>query len=111
MTLSTARKLCYLLFLLLVFISLPVMSGDIEKGKTKAELCAGCHGLDGISVSSIIPNLAGQKKEYMVVTLKAFKSGSRKNGMMSSIVINVSDDDIEDISSYYSSLKVSQDNN
>lgn len=101
---SRKIKLCHLLFMPLVLFSLPVLSGDIEKGKNKANLCAGCHGMNGISVSSIIPNLAGQKKEYMVVSLKAFKSGARKNGIMSSVVANVSDDDINDISAYYSSL-------
>jgi cytochrome c553 len=83
---------------------MPGVSGDIKKGKVKAELCQGCHGLDGISVSSIIPNLAGQKEEYLVVSLKAFKSGSRKNGIMSSIVAGISNDDIADISAYYSNL-------
>lgn len=93
-----------LVILTFLFISTSVQSGDIEKGKTKAKLCAGCHGIDGISVSSIIPNLAGQKKEYLVVSLKAYKSGARKNGIMSSIVVKINNDDIYDISAYYSNL-------
>jgi cytochrome c553 len=104
MFLSRRNKFCFLLVIPLALFSIPGMSGDIEKGKTKAELCQGCHGVDGISVSSIIPNLAGQKEEYLIVSLKAFKRGSRKNGIMSSVAATISNDDIADISAYYSNL-------
>ena len=104
MSLSKKNITCILFILFLMFFSMNVTSGNLEKGKVKAKLCEGCHGSDGISVSSIIPNLAGQKKEYMIVSLKAFRSGVRKNGIMSSIVAKISNDDIDDISLYYSSL-------
>ena len=104
MTISRASKFCNILFIPLVLFSLPAFSGDIAKGKIKAELCAGCHGLDGISVSPVIPNLAGQKEDYIVLSLKAFKSGSRKNGIMSSIVEAINNDDIDNVAAYFSSL-------
>lgn len=104
MILFKARKFCILLFLSLVVVSFSAQSGNITTGKEKAALCSGCHGADGISVSSIIPNLAGQKEEYLVLSLKAFKSGSRKNGIMSSIVSGLSNDDMDDVAAYYSSL-------
>jgi cytochrome c553 len=37
-------------------------ASSIEQGKSKAQLCAGCHGIDGISVGPEFPNLAGQKE-------------------------------------------------
>ena len=96
------------IILIIMFASSPVWSGDISKGKTKSALCEGCHGANGISVSSIIPNLAGQKEEYISLSLKAFKTGSRINGIMSSIATQISDDDINDISAYYASQKISE---
>jgi len=90
---------------------MPTHSGDISKGKVKSELCAGCHGVKGISSSSIIPNLAGQKQGYLVSSLKSFKNGSRKNSIMASVVIKISDDDIDDLSSYYSSLSMAGNEN
>lgn len=94
----------FTIIITLLFISSTALSGDIAKGRLKAKLCEGCHGVDGISVSSIIPNLAGQKEEYLVVSLKAYRSGARKNGIMSSIVVKISNDDINDISAYYSNM-------
>lgn len=34
---------------------------NIESGKSKASMCAGCHGINGIGLSAEFPNLAGQK--------------------------------------------------
>ena len=100
----SSRVFKILVLTILLMSALPVQSGNIEKGKQKSEMCAGCHGADGISISSIIPNLAGQKEEYMLNSLLAFKSGERKNGIMSSVVTTISDLDAEDIAAYYSSL-------
>ncbi len=100
---NTALK--YFSLILLTLAMSPALAGDIEKGKKKAELCIGCHGENGISVSPIIPNLAAQKEGYLVSALREFKSGTRKNGMMSPIAATMSGDDINDIAAYFSSLK------
>lgn len=94
-----------ILLLSMALLLSPVSAGDVEKGKSKSEMCAGCHGENGISVSPIIPNLAGQKEVYLASAIKEYKSGSRKNGMMSPIAQSISDDDIDDIAAYFSSLK------
>ncbi len=95
----------YFLLISATLIISPALAGDIAKGKTKAVMCAGCHGENGISISPTIPNLAAQKEAYLVSTLKEFKSGARKNGIMSPIATTISDDDINDLSAYFSSLK------
>jgi hypothetical protein len=39
---------------------------DLAAGKARAEsACAACHGVNGVSVSDTIPNLAGQKSAYL----------------------------------------------
>jgi len=65
----------------------------------------GCHGSNGISVSPEIPNLAGQKKTYLVNALKDFRAEVRKNPIMNSMAKPLSDADIENLTTYFSSLK------
>jgi cytochrome c553 len=83
-------------------------AGDAKAGRAKAEtVCAVCHGVDGLSKIPEAPNLAGQNENYLVEQLKAFKSGERKNEMMSVVSQNLSDDDIANLASYYSAIEIS----
>ena len=68
--------------------------------------CRACHGPNGISVSNIIPNLAGQKADYLTAQLMAFKSGDRKNDFMTVIAGQLSDADIHSFAQYWSSQSV-----
>ncbi len=80
--------------------------GDAAAGKTKATtVCAACHGANGISTNDMWPNLRGQKAQYIVKQLKAFKAGTRKDPLMSPQAAQLSDQDIENVAAYYSSLK------
>ena len=74
-------------------------SGDPSAGAAKAKGCASCHGLDG---KGRIP-LAGKKADYLAEQLKAFKSGARKNEMMSMMASQLSDQDIADLAAYFAS--------
>ncbi|MBT5231905.1 MAG: beta-propeller fold lactonase family protein [Methylococcales bacterium] len=78
---------------------------DIQAGKRKAGLCAGCHGLDGISLSDEYPNLAGQKKRYLITQLNQFKSQYRKSPTMNIIALDLTDDSIELLATYYSNIQ------
>lgn len=82
-----------------------VFAGDIAAGKQKAATCAACHGANGISANPIWPNLAGQKAPYIVLQLKAFKSGERKNAIMAPMASGLSDADMENLAAYFASLK------
>ncbi len=79
-------------------------AADIAAGKGKAEACAACHGQNGISVSGDIPNLAGQKVDYLVNQLKAFRDGTRKNAIMNPIAGALSDTEIADLAEFWNSL-------
>ena len=83
-------------------ISIELDYADYNAGKSKAEVCAACHGSDGNSQITIYPKLAGQYKNYLINTLNAYKSGSRKNAIMSGFAVGLSDQDIEDLSEYFS---------
>ena len=67
--------------------------------------CAACHGANGISIAPIYPNLDGQKNEYLVSQLKAFRDGSRKNAIMEPMAKGLSDTEIANIAAYVSTLK------
>jgi cytochrome c553 len=80
---------------------------DPAAGKAKAsQVCASCHGLNGIATLPEAPNLAGQSPFYLQAQLKAFRSGERKQEQMSIIAQDLSDKDIENVSAWYSSIKV-----
>jgi len=80
-------------------------AGDAAAGKAKSSTCAGCHGAAGISAVPTYPNLAGQKEAYIVATLKGFRDGTRVNAIMNPMAKPLSDADIDNLATYYSSLK------
>lgn len=88
-----------------VMIASPAFAGDIAAGKAKSATCAACHGAEGISAIPMYPNLAGQKKAYLVKQLKDFKSGARKDPVMGAMAMPLSDEDIANVAAYYSSKK------
>ncbi|OGT74588.1 MAG: cytochrome C [Gammaproteobacteria bacterium RIFCSPLOWO2_12_47_11] len=79
-------------------------AGDAAAGKEKAALCAACHGADGISPNDLWPNLKGQKFGYMVKQLKALRDGSRTDPMMSPMAAPLTDEDIDNLAAYFSSM-------
>ena len=79
-------------------------AGDAEAGKAKSTTCTACHGQEGISMVPIYPNLAGQKEEYLVTSIKAYKNGERNNAIMKPMVAALSDEDIANLAAYYASL-------
>jgi len=85
--------------------STTMAAGDVAAGKAKAASCMGCHGAQGISAVPTYPNLAGQKAAYTAKTLKAFKSGARKDPTMNAMAKPLSNADIDNLAAYYASLK------
>ena len=73
-----------------------------EAGKEKSRTCAACHGPDGNSAAGEFPKLAGQHYDYLVKALKDYKSGARKNAIMSPQVANLNNRDFEDLAAFYS---------
>lgn len=93
-----------LLTLLLTLISTSVFAtGDYKAGKIKAYTCTGCHGIVGYNSTYPtyhVPRIGGQNKEYLVISLQAFKSGERKHKNMNLQAEALSGQDIEDIAVY-----------
>ncbi len=81
-------------------------AGDAAAGRLKARMCQTCHGLDGRAKIPEAPNLAGQSATYLVKALKDYRSGARKNDMMSLVAPTLKDQDIDDLAAYYSAIEV-----
>ena len=82
----------------------PAHAADPAAVKEKAELCAGCHGENGISQTENIPSLAGQPDQFIQWQLVFFRSGARKNEQMQPIVEQINNEDIRNLGAYFASL-------
>lgn len=78
-------------------------SADYDAGKKKAEaVCAACHGADGNKhLTPETPRLAGQYYDYLVHSLRAYRSGARQNPLMSPMAQPLSDTEIKDVAWYF----------
>jgi cytochrome c553 len=81
-------------------------AGDVTAGRQKALMCQTCHGLDGKAKIPEAPSLAGQSATYLVKALNDYRSGARKNEMMSLVAPTLKDKDVEDLAAYYSAIEV-----
>ncbi len=79
--------------------------GDPVAGRTKSETCLGCHAVPNyanVYPQYRVPKLAGQRPEYIVEALKAYRSGNRKHATMQANATNLSDQDLQDIAAFLS---------
>ena len=75
-------------------------------GRRKAVACQACHGLDGIAKLPDAPHLAGQPAAYLERELNAYRSGARRNEVMSVAAKALSDQEIRDLAAYYSAIQI-----
>jgi cytochrome c553 len=68
----------------------------------KAAVCTGCHGPSGHSAVPDNPILAAQHQDYLLAALKAYISGERDNGIMKTMAGRLSEEDLADITAYFS---------
>ena len=65
-------------------------------------LCIACHAIDGNSVVSVNPKLAGQHAAYISKQLNNFTSGLRENIVMAGMVANLTEEDMINLGNYFS---------
>ncbi len=83
----------------------------------KLPLCAKCHNKNGISHSDGIPNITSQKYSYLTSQLRAFRASAtnipdiyiehsrRTHDVMNEQAELLTDNDIHELATYYSSLR------
>jgi cytochrome c553 len=72
--------------------------------KEKLQVCAACHGEDGVSKMEGVPSLAGEPDFFTEYQLLYFRGETRKNEQMMAVARDLTDDDIRDLGAYYASL-------
>tara|TARA_R110002049_G_scaffold81945_2_gene208519 strand:+ start:125 stop:751 length:627 start_codon:yes stop_codon:yes gene_type:complete len=81
----------------------PASKGDPKAAESiVTQVCAACHAADGNSVAAVNPKLAGLNADYIYKQLAEFKSGDRKNAVMSGMVAGLSPQDMRNLAVYYS---------
>lgn len=74
-----------------------------KKGKEEAAACAACHGANGDAATDMYPKLAGQYASYMAQSLKDYRSGDRKNPIMSGFAGSLNSEQIEALAAWFAS--------
>jgi cytochrome c553 len=78
----------------------PAVAGDKQRGQALSYTCNGCHAIPNyknVYPTYSVPKLQGQRPEYLVAALKAYKSGERSHGTMHSQAASMSEQDMADI--------------
>ncbi|MFT5276824.1 MAG: cytochrome c553 [Glaciecola sp.] len=104
------KKIGLLVCLALGMSTAVFAKGDAEAGKAKSLTCSACHGADGNSAIPMNPKIAGQHPNYLAKQLTEFRLASRtggkegrNNAVMNGMSAALSDEDIADLSAYFSS--------
>jgi len=67
--------------------------------------CQGCHGIPDWKTAFPevyrVPKLGGQKANYIVAALKAYKSGERSHPSMRGIAATLTEDDMKKLADHY----------
>ncbi len=88
------------------FSATAMAAGDPEAGESKASVCAACHGMDGNSQVAEWPKIAAQHEDYLARQTRMVRDQQRDVAQMYPIVMNLSDEDIADISAWYASQTI-----
>jgi cytochrome c553 len=94
------------LAVLLALVSNTALAQNAQQGKLKAQSCVMCHGELGISQVPNAPHLAGQPAIYLVQQLKDLRSGKRPSDVMTFLAKPLTDNDIQDLAAWYSSIVI-----
>jgi cytochrome c553 len=80
---------------------LPILSAA-QSIEEKAQLCAACHGENGVPQQKSMPVIWGQYQGYLYLQLRDFKSGARKNDIMSALTQSMERDEMMALALYFS---------
>ncbi|MGB1092608.1 MAG: c-type cytochrome [Oceanobacter sp.] len=78
----------------------------VQKGRERGAFCFNCHGKDGNSTRTHIPNLAGQNAAYLFTQFEKFANGKRSDYVMSQLAKKLTDEERINIAIYFSKTEV-----
>jgi len=73
---------------------------NADTGRYVAANCANCHGTQGVAKGAM-PSLAGQKKDYIVEQMRAFRDGKRPATVMHQLAKGYTDAQIEAVGEFF----------
>ncbi|HSW07054.1 c-type cytochrome [Aquabacterium sp.] len=77
---------------------------DLAKGQTiSTQVCGACHTADGSRGSPANPIIGGQHADYLFKQLEEFKTGKRKNAVMTGMATPLSTEDMKNVAAFYAS--------
>lgn len=68
----------------------------------KIQVCATCHGENGVSTTPTFPIIAGQYESYLLHALKAYRDGTRESAIMAGQVANMTNAQLQALAEYFS---------
>jgi cytochrome c553 len=98
----SARRWRSTLLLLAVPLALVPLIARAQTVEQKAQLCAACHGQNGVPQLKDHPVIWGQQLGYLFIELRDFKTGARKNDLMSPIAQGLDFPDLLPLAQYFS---------
>ena len=78
-------------------------SEKMAYGKHLSQECTSCHRADGRGHN--IPSIIGLDPEYFVTTMRFYRSGERTNPVMNSVAVALSDEQLDALAAYLTTLK------
>lgn len=70
---------------------------------TRLGLCAACHGSNGIATLPGVPNLAGQRLDYLRQALADYRSGRRNVAVMRAATGPLTPAELDQLAAWYAS--------
>jgi sulfide dehydrogenase cytochrome subunit len=89
-----------LLIIALLGLAASIPALALENGQRLYASCGGCHGTAGAGKGGLLPVLAGQPKDALAASMRAFKSGARPATIMQQIAKGYTDEQVEQIAAY-----------
>ena len=91
------RVMC--LAVALASLDAPALTQSTEE---KAQLCAACHGENGVPQEKSTPIIWGQHQGYAYLQLRDYKRGDRKHDQMTPVAESLERDDMMALAKYFS---------
>lgn len=89
---------------LCVFVAVPIRLAQAAAPTPPARLglCAACHGADGHAQMPGVPNLAGQRLDYLRDALRQYRDGRRAVPVMRAALGPLNDAELDALAVWYS---------
>lgn len=85
-----------------VFAISMVSASAADDIAAKAQTCNACHGANGIPIDpKTMPIIWGQQQSYLMKQLRDYRSGERRNPIMTGLAKGLAEDDLRKLAAYF----------